>query len=88
VVRHPVTRRDIISYRFWCKKRLSSGRGCGSRSSGVDIRAEQSLAEDGQDAALGLLALDGADVDEAVDVERGCGSWRYVSMSVLGGAFC
>jgi len=38
---------------------------------GVDIGAEQVLAEDGEDTALGLLADGGADVDE-VGVISGC----------------
>lgn len=58
-------------------RRLSRGRGGsddGGVGSGVDVRAEESLAEDGQDAALGLLAGGGADVDELVGAGRGGGS--------------
>jgi len=40
---------------------------CGGSGSGVDIRADERLAEDGQEAALSLLALGGAGVDEIVD---------------------
>ena len=50
---------------------LSSGGG-GSLSLGLNIGADQALLEDGEQAALGLLSLSGADVDEAVDV-GGCG---------------
>jgi hypothetical protein len=49
------------------RKRLCGngwGWGC---SSGVDVGAEQSLSKNGEDAAFGLLALGGADVDELVD---------------------
>ena len=43
---------------------------CGS---GVDIRAEKTLLEDGDEAALGLLAGLGALVDEGVDGGGGGG---------------
>jgi hypothetical protein len=49
---------------------------CGSSwgsSDGVDVRAEQGLSENGENAALGLLSLSGADVDEVVDAGRGGG---------------
>ena len=36
-------------------------------SSGVDVGAEEGLAENGDEAALGLLASGGASVDEGVD---------------------
>jgi hypothetical protein len=54
------------------RSRSSDDGGVGS---GVDVGAEQSLAEDGQDAALGLLATGGADVDEVVGAGGGGGSW-------------
>lgn len=51
---------------------------CGSSSrdlsSGVDVGAEKGLAEDGDEAALGLLAPGGASVDEGVDGGGGDGS--------------
>ena len=47
----------------------------------VDISAEQSLAEDRKDAALGLLAGGGADIDEVVD--GGGGGWCYEYVSGL-----
>jgi hypothetical protein len=47
------------------RKRLSGG--------GVDVGAEQGLAENGDQAALGLLALGGAAIDEGVDGGRGDG---------------
>lgn len=50
---------------------------CGGRLR-VDVRAEESLAEKRQDAALGLLALSGASGDEVVD--RG---WRRGSLEML-----
>ena len=53
----------------------------GSRSSGVDIRADESLAEDGQEAALGLLALGSAGVDEVVG--SGGGDWRWESVRIF-----
>jgi hypothetical protein len=37
---------------------------------GVDVGAEESLSEDGDQAALGLLTSGGAGVDELVDVGR------------------
>lgn len=50
--------------------------GLGSRSGRlsltVDISADQSLLENGQQAALSLLALGRANVDEVVDAS-GCG---------------
>lgn len=65
----------VISYGTGlARDRLSSSRGSGKRR--VDVRAEQSLAEDGQDAALSLLAFGRADVDEAVDARGGGGSWE------------
>jgi hypothetical protein len=42
-------------------------------SSGVHVGADESLAQDGDKAALGLLALSGADVDEVVG--GGGGGW-------------
>ena len=54
----------------------TSRNGLGSRSGRlsltVDVGADQGLLENGQQAALGLLALGGADVDEVVDAS-GCG---------------
>ncbi len=49
------------------------GRGSASRnfSLTLDISADQSLLEDGKQAALGLLTFFGTDVDEAVDA-GGC----------------
>lgn len=45
-----------------------------SGGGGVDIGADESLSEDRDEAALGLLATLGTGVDELVDVERsGCG---------------
>lgn len=38
--------------------------------SGVDIGADESLSEDGDQAALGLLALSSASVDELIDGKR------------------
>lgn len=43
--------------------------------SGVDIRANESLAQDGEEAALGLLSLGSANVDEVVDGCWGGGCW-------------
>lgn len=48
--------------------------GWSDGSSGVDIRADECLAKDGEQTALGLLALSGTGVDEAVDA--GGGNWR------------
>jgi hypothetical protein len=48
-------------------------------SGGVDIGAEESLAQDGDQAALGLLADLGASVDEAVDGGGSDGSCINVS---------
>jgi hypothetical protein len=42
-------------------------------SSGVDVGAEEGLAENGDEAALGLLASGGASVDEGVDGGGGDG---------------
>lgn len=60
---------------WWCC--LVGGRGAddGGVGGGVDVGAEEGLAEDGQDAALGLLAGSGADVDELVGAGGGGGSW-------------
>jgi hypothetical protein len=52
------------------KRLCGSGR---SGSGGVDVGTEEGLAENGEQAALGLLTLGGADVDEAVDIGRGGG---------------
>lgn len=52
-------------------RKCLSSRG-GGRSLSIDISADQGLLENGQQAALGLLALGGADVDEVVDAS-GCG---------------
>ena len=41
-----------------------------SGGGGVDVGAEESLSEDGDEAALGLLTSSGAGVDELVDVGR------------------
>jgi hypothetical protein len=41
---------------------------------GVDVGAEESLAEDREDTALGLLSSVGADVDEVVGGVRSSGS--------------
>jgi hypothetical protein len=38
---------------------------------GVDIRADQSLVKNWEQAALGLLAFRAADVDEVVDISGG-----------------
>jgi hypothetical protein len=72
--------RLITSYILLCRGSLSlggSGRGRGSGvgrgASGVDVAADQSLAEDGQEAALGLLALSGAGGDELVGGRGGNG---------------
>ena len=40
-------------------------------SSGVDVGAEEGLAENGDQAALGLLTLGSAALDEGVDGKRG-----------------
>lgn len=50
------------------------GLGGGSSGSGVDVGADESLAEDGDEAALGLLATGGASIDESVDAGRCDGS--------------
>jgi hypothetical protein len=55
------------------KRLCGSGRSGGSGNGGVDIGAEKGLSEDGEDAALGLLALSGADIDEVVDIGGGGG---------------
>jgi hypothetical protein len=47
--------------------RLSGSGGSRGRGLGVDVGAEESLAEKGKDAALGLLACGRADIDEVVD---------------------
>jgi hypothetical protein len=52
--------------------RLSSG-GSRNLSSGVDVGAEKGLTEDGDQAALGLLASGGASVNEGVDGGGGDG---------------
>jgi hypothetical protein len=69
-----------------CSGCLSRGRSSGSRGSrvsqrtgGVDGAAEQSLAQNGQETALGLLTLVGTAVDEAVDAGGRGGSWDVVS---------
>ena len=54
------------------ERRLCGG-GSGSLSSGVDVGADKSLAEDGDEAALGLLAGLSASVDELVDAGGGGG---------------
>jgi len=51
---------------------LSGGSGRGS-GGGVHIAADEGLAQDGEQAALGLLSASGADIDEAVDIGRGGG---------------
>lgn len=56
--------------------RLSSSRGSGSN--GVDIGADESLAEDGKEAALGLLARGGADIDELVDASGEVGGYEML----------
>jgi hypothetical protein len=56
------------------RKRLCGGSGR-SRGSRVDVGAEKSLAENGDQAALGLLALGGAAIDEGVDIGGGNGGW-------------
>ena len=57
--------------------------GSGGLSSRVDVGAEESLAEDRDKAALGLLASLSASVDELVDAGGGGGSWQCVSDHVL-----
>ena len=47
-----------------------------SRSLRLDVSADQGLLQDGEQAALGLLALSGADVDEVVDAGGGCGGYK------------
>lgn len=60
------------------KQRLLGG---GGGSGGVDIGADQSLSEDGDQAALGLLALSSTSIDELVGGGRGeCG---YIWVSEL-----
>jgi hypothetical protein len=54
-------------------KRLCGSGGSGGGGGGVDVGAEKGLSEDGEDAALGLLSLVGADVDEVVDIGGGGG---------------
>ena len=48
-----------------------SGSGVGSR---VDVGADEGLAEDGDEAALGLLTCRGTSIDEVVDGGGGDGS--------------
>jgi hypothetical protein len=69
-----------------CSGCLSRGRSSGSRGSrvsqgtgGVDVAAEQTLAEKGDETALGLLADVGTAVDESVDGSGCDGSWGVVS---------
>lgn len=60
------------------RRRLSSNTVVGSgvgRSRGVDVGAEKGLAENGDQAALGLLSTLSALVDEAVGGGGGDGSW-------------
>lgn len=52
----------------------SSSRRLG-RGGGVDVGADQGLAENGDEAALGLLAGLGAGVDESVDAGGGDSGW-------------
>ena len=54
---------------------LSGGRSSSGRRLGIDVCAEQRLAQDGENAAFGLLAFGGADVDEAVDAGWDLGRW-------------
>lgn len=61
----------VESYNLGSRYCLSSRSGR-YLSLGLNISADQGLLEDGQQAALGLLALGGADVDEVVDAS-GCG---------------
>ena len=49
--------------------------GSGGDGLGVDIGADEGLAENGEQAALGLLSLGRAGVDEVVDGGWGGGSW-------------
>ena len=49
-------------------------------SRGVDVGADKGLSEDGDQAALGLLALCGAGVDETVD--GGGGDWGSSTVQV------
>jgi hypothetical protein len=49
---------------------LVGGGGSGA-GSGVDVGADKGLAENGDEAALGLLALSSASVDERVDAGWG-----------------
>ena len=58
------------------RSRLSSGVGVGG---GVNVGADESLAVDGDEAALGLLALSRAGVDELVDASGGGASCEEVS---------
>jgi hypothetical protein len=51
----------------------SSGGSSGSGGSGVDVGAEKGLAENGDQAALGLLAGGSAAVNEGVDIGGGGG---------------
>jgi hypothetical protein len=69
-----------------CSRRLSRDSSSGSRgsgvsqgSSGVDVAAEQTLAQKGDEAALGLLANVGTASDESVDGSGCDGSWGVVS---------
>jgi hypothetical protein len=45
--------------------------GSGGVGSGVDVGADESLTEDWEEAALGLLTYIGASVDESVDAGGG-----------------
>jgi hypothetical protein len=54
----------------------SNSRGGRSLSLRLDISADQGLLEDREQAALGLLALGGANVDEVVDSGGCCGGCR------------
>jgi hypothetical protein len=69
-----------------CNGCLSRGRSSGSRGSrvsqgtgGVDVAAEQTLAQKGNETALGLLADVGTAADESVDGSGCDGSWSVVS---------
>jgi hypothetical protein len=61
------------------RSRGGSGSSRWSRNLRIDIRAEQCLAKERQDAAFGLLTLGRADVDEAVDASGGLRSFTCVS---------
>jgi hypothetical protein len=67
-------------------RRLSRDSSSGSRGSGVsqgtggvDIAAEETLAQKGDETALGLLANVGTAGDESVDGSGCNGSWCVVS---------